>query len=159
MATLYELTGLAAGLMAMLEAGEIDEQTVQDTLDAMMVPEKLEDCCKMLRQLQADAEDYNRERKFYAKKKQRAENAAKRTRNSLAAYMAVMQKKKQQAGVFELQSRTSKSVDIYNQAELPEAYMKPQPPTVDKKSIREALQAGQEVAGAALIEPPSCVIK
>lgn len=43
MATLYELTGQAAQLMELLEAGEIDEQTVQDTLDSMMVPEKLED--------------------------------------------------------------------------------------------------------------------
>ena len=38
MATLYELTGQAAQLMELLEAGEIDEQTVQDTLDSMMVP-------------------------------------------------------------------------------------------------------------------------
>ena len=54
MATLYELTGQAAQLMELLEAGEIDEQTVQDTLDSMMVPEKLEDYGMVIRQLTAD---------------------------------------------------------------------------------------------------------
>lgn len=62
MATLYELTGQAAQLMELLEAGEIDEQTVQDTLDSMMVPEKLEDYGMVIRQLTANAEDYKRER-------------------------------------------------------------------------------------------------
>jgi len=71
MATLYELTGQAAQLMELLEAGEIDEQTVQDTLDSMMVPEKLEDYGMVIRQLTADVEDYKREKDFFADKQRR----------------------------------------------------------------------------------------
>ena len=159
MATLYEMTAQAAELMALLQDGEIDEQTVQDTLDAMMVPEKLEDYCKVLRQLQADTEDYKRERDFYAEKQKRAEKGAGRMKKALADYMAVTQQKKLQAGRFELQSRTSKKVDIYNLAQLPEAYMKPQPPKVDAAAIRNALLAGETVEGAALIENHTALIR
>ena len=42
---------------------------------------------------------------------------------------------------------------------VPAEYMQPQPPKVDKASIRKALLAGETVAGAALIETPGCVIK
>ena len=145
MATLYELTGQAAQLMELLEAGEIDEQTVQDTLDSMMVPEKLE--------------DYKREKDFFAEKQKRAENAVKRMKKTLAAYLAATQQKKLQAGRFMLTGSVSKSVDVFNLAAVPAEYMQPQPPKVDKASIRKALLAGETVAGAALIETPSCVIK
>lgn len=159
MATLYELTGQAAQLMELLEAGEIDEQTVQDTLDSMMVPEKLEDCGMVIRQLTADAEDYKREKDFFAEKQKRADNAIKRMKKTLAQYLAATQQDKVQAGRFVLTSTSSKSVDVFNLAAVPAEYMQPQPPKVDKASIRKALLAGETVAGAALIETPGCVIK
>ena len=157
MATLYELTGQAAQLMELLEAGEIDEQTVQDTLDSMMVPEKLEDSGMVIRQL--TAEDYKREKDFFADKQRRADNAIKRMKKTLAAYLAATQQDKVQAGRFVLTSTSSKSVDVFNLAAVPAEYMQPQPPKVDKQSIRNALLAGETVAGAALIETPGCVIK
>ena len=159
MATLYELTGQAAQLMELLEAGEIDEQTVQDTLDSMMVPEKLEDYGMVIRQLTADVEDYEREKEFFADKQRRADNAIKRMKKTLAAYLAATQQDNVQAGRFVLTSTSSKSVDVFNLAAVPAEYMQPQPPKVDKQSIRNALLAGETVAGAALIETPGCVIK
>ena len=159
MATLYELTGLAAELMELLEAGEIDEQTVQDTLDSMMVPEKLEGYGMVIRQLTADAEDYKREKDFFAEKQKRAENTVKHMKKTLAEYLAATQQKKVQAGRFVLTGSVSKSVDVFNLAAVPAEYMQPQPPKVDKASIRKALLAGDTVAGAALIETPSCVIR
>ena len=159
MATLYELTGQAAQLMELLEAGEIDEQTVQDTLDSMMVPEKLEDYGMVIWQLTADVEDYKREKDFFADKQKRADNAIKRMKKTLAAYLAATQQDKVQAGRFVLTSTSSKSVDVFNLAAVPAEYMQPQPPKVDKASIRNALLAGETVAGAALIETPGCVIK
>ena len=157
MATLFELTGQAAQLMELLEAGEIDEQTVQDTLDSMMVPEKLEDYGMVIRQLTEDVEDYKREKEFFADKQRRADNAIKRMKKTLAAYLAATQQDNVQAGRFVLTSTSSKSVDVFNLAAVPAEYMQPQPPKVDKQSIRNALLAGETVAGAALIETPGCV--
>ncbi len=159
MATLYELTGQAAQLMELLEAGEIDEQTVQDTLDSMMVPEKLEDYGMVIRQLTADVEDYKREKDFFAEKQKRAENTIEHMKKTLAEYLATTQQKRVQAGRFVFTGSVSKSVDVFNLAAVPAEYMQPQPPKVDKASIRKALLAGETVAGAALIETPYCVIK
>ena len=104
-------------------------------------------------------EDYKREKDFFAEKQKRADNAIKRMKKTLAAYLAATQQDKVQAGRFVLTSTSSKSVDVFNLAAVPAEYMQPQPPKVDKQSIRKALLAGETVAGAALIETPGCVIK
>lgn len=113
----------------------------------------------VIRQLTADVEDYKREKDFFADKQRRADNAIKRMKKTLAAYLAATQQDKVQAGRFVLTSTSSKSVDVFNLAAVPAEYMQPQPPKVDKQSIRNALLAGETVAGAALIETPGCVIK
>lgn len=53
MATLYELTEVSRQLIELFENEEIDEQTLQDTLEAIGVEGKLEDYCKVIRQLEA----------------------------------------------------------------------------------------------------------
>lgn len=53
---LYEMTAAANELYALLTVDEIDEETVKDTLEAMGAEEKLESCCVVIRELEADAE-------------------------------------------------------------------------------------------------------
>ena len=61
MATIYELTEQANALYNLLQAEEIDEQTYNDTLEAMGAGEKVESYCKVIKQLQSDAEMYKTE--------------------------------------------------------------------------------------------------
>ena len=59
---LYEMTAAANELYALLTADEIDEETVKDTLEAMGTEEKLESCCVVIRELEADAEKFKKEK-------------------------------------------------------------------------------------------------
>ena len=49
MATLYELTNQANALYELLQGEEIDEQTFNDTLEAMGAGEKIESYCKIIK--------------------------------------------------------------------------------------------------------------
>ena len=65
---LYEMTVAANQLYDMLTSGEIDEQTFNDTLEAMGTEEKLESYCKVIRQLEGDAEMLKTEKERIEKK-------------------------------------------------------------------------------------------
>ena len=156
---IYELTANAAYLQALLEDGEIDEQVYNDSLESMMIDEKVESICKVIRNLEGQAAAFKEEEQRLAKKRITAENGVKRLKESLLNLMETMQSKKLAAGLFTTSLRTSKSVEVLDASLLPEDYLKPQPPTVDKSSIAAALKAGMEVPGAQIKESAYVLIK
>ena len=159
MASLYELTQEAAVLQDLLESGEIDEQTFNDTLDAMEVDTKIENICKMIRNLDANAAAYKAEKDRFAAKEKAASNAVARLKDSLLNYMLTVDKKKVEAGLFTVTKSTSKSVEIDYEDMLDAKYFVPQPDKIDKTAITKDIKAGIEVSGARLVEKPYVVVK
>ena len=148
--TLYEMTETANYLYRLLEDGEIDEQTVEDSLEGLGVDDKLEDYCKVIRQFEADAEAYKAEKDRFAEKQKKAEKAIERLNERIKTYMAVTGEDKKKCGVFDIKLSTSKKVEIVDEAKIVDAYLKPQPAKVDVAAIRAVLMNGGEVAGAVL---------
>ena len=147
---LYELTQNAAYLQQLLEDGDIDEQTFADSLESLMIEDKVENICKVIRNLEAQAAAFKEEADRLAKRKQTAENGVKRLKESLVHYMQTTMNKKVNVGLFTVSLGSSTAVDVVNPQALPDCYMKPQPPTVDKTRIGADLKAGVEVPGAQL---------
>lgn len=148
--TLYEMTANAQYLYQLLESGEIDEDVVKDSIEAMCVADKLEDYCKVIRQFEADAAAYKAEKDRFAAKQKKAEKAIERLENAIRGYMAVAEKSEERCGVFDIKVRTSKAVSIVDETKIAPEYFIPQPATIDKAAIRAVLMAGGEVAGAEL---------
>lgn len=159
MANLYEMTEAAAQLYEMLLNDEIDEQTLNDTIEAMGAGEKLESYSKIIRQLENDSAGYKAEKDRMAAKQRAAEKAIDRMKNSIICFMKASGQKKAKAGVFELALSVSKSAQIVNDELLDKQYFIPQPPKVDKAAIRAALLAGDEVPGAVLMTSTGVRIK
>ena len=159
MASLYELTQDAALLQEMLENGEIDEQVFNDTLDGMDIDTKIENICKVIRNLDANATAYKAEKDRLAAKEKAAKNGIERLKESVLNYMLTVNKKKVEAGVFTVSSGVSKSVEIIYEDMLDEKFFIPQPDKVDKTAITKAIKAGEEVSGARLVEKPFVTIR
>lgn len=159
MPSLYELTEQAAILMDMLEREEIDEQTLNDTLEALCAEQKIEDCCKVYRQLKANAEMYKAEKDRLFKKQRTAENGAERIRQMLSGYLEAVGKNKLEAGVFTVKSTKSVAVEITDESKIEMLYQIEQPPKIDKRAIAQAIKAGEDVPGAVLTERISCNIR
>lgn len=159
MASIFELTVKGARLYEMLLDDEIDEQTVNNTLEAMGADEKLEEYAKIIRQLELDDESCETEMERLTDKRFQIKNAADRMKNAVIAFMQATGKSKTQVGTFEIKLTTGKPCEIVNDELLDEKYFKPQPPKIDKAAIRAALLAGDEVPGAVLTTSTGVRIK
>lgn len=146
--TLYELTTSAAELYELLQNNEIDEQTVSDTLEGMGIDEKLDGCCKVIAQFNADALALEEEEKRLNKKRRMAENGVKRIKSSLLNYLETINQKKVTAGLFTISERAGKKVKIIDETKLPKSVLIQQEPKVSRTEIKKLLDSGIAVPGA-----------
>ena len=147
---LFEMTVAANELYELLTSGEIDEQTFEDTLQAMGAEEKLESYCKVIRQLEADADMLKAEKDRIEKKKKTVENSIDRMKKAVADFMNAQGTKKATAGTFTVALSTSKAVNVLDESKVPKKYFIKQEPKLDKKTIRELLMQGEKVKGCEL---------
>ena len=147
---LYEMTVATKQLYELLENEEIDEQTIADTLEAMGVEEKLEGYCKVIRQLEADAEMLKAEKERIDKKIKVSENAVNRMKKAVIEYMKASGSTKSTAGTFTVALSTSKATKIVDESLIPKKYFIKQEPKIDKKAILEMLKSGAKVKGCEL---------
>lgn len=149
---LYELTQNASYLQQLLEDGDIDEQTFNDSLESLMIENKVENICKVIRNLEAQAAAFKEEAERLTKKKQTADNGVKRLKESLVHHLQTTNSEKIAAGLFTVTLGRSKAVEVLSEKALPDCYFTPQPPKVNKTEIGAALKAGVAVPGAQLTE-------
>lgn len=147
---LFEMTTAAAELYDLLTSGEIDEQTFEDTLQAMGTEEKLESYCKVIRQLEADAEMLKAEKDRIDKKKKTVDNSIDRMKKAIIQFMKVQQTNKASAGTFTVALSTSKAVNILDEGKIPERFLIEQAPKIDKAAIRKEMMEGAEIEGCEL---------
>ena len=93
-------------------------------------------------------------------KKERAEKSIDRLKSALLAYMNVVGKDRERAGVFNISIRESEAVNITDESKLPPEYITTKTTTApDKKAIKAAIKDGKEVAGAEIIKNRNVQIK
>ena len=148
--TLYELTTAATNLYELMTSGEIDEQTLTDTLEAMGAGEKLESYCKIIRQLEADAEAFKAEKERLYKKQQATESSIARMKSLVADFLKAQGTKKSTAGLFTVALSESKAVNVSDESKVPARFLVEQAPKIDKAAIRAELMAGGIVEGCEL---------
>lgn len=151
MANLYELTAQAAQLYEMLQGEEIDEQTFLDTLEAMGVNDKVESYCKIIKQLQSDAEMYGAEIARLKARKKTAENGIERMREALLTYLEMSGQDKVKAGTFSVSVSQTQKLSITEGAKIPPEYLVIQPPEVDKNGLKKAIKGGAVFEGIELV--------
>ena len=157
MANLYELTYALETFDF-----EIDEETGEilnaDELEAIELErdEKIENIALWIKNLASDAEAYKREKDNFAKKEQ----TAKKKIDSLKSYLTMcLAGEKFKTDRVQISWRKSEAVEILDPAKIPEGWLVPQEPKVDKAGIKAALKDGEEIPGVTLKENNSIQIK
>lgn len=159
MSTLYEMTQNAAKLYDLLSMGEIDEQTFTDTLESIGAGEKINSYCEIINQFKADVKSLKEEILRLTERKDNCENAIERMKSALDEFMKASGKTKEKTDKFTIYYRNTQSVNILDEDELPDEYLIPQPPKIDKKAISAAIKDGEKVAGAELVTKSSINIR
>ena len=158
--TLYEMTEQAQTLRDMLDAEEIDEQTFNDTLEAIGAEDKVNSYCQIIRELDGDNAAIKAEIERLKKRIEHNTSSINRMKQALDGFMTASGKKKEKTPFFSVSYRKSQSVDIINEADIPQEYIKVKTETApDKVAIKAALKAGEAIPGCQLKDTESIQIR
>ena len=155
--TLYELTEDYMNLLALAEDPDIDEQAFMDTLDGIegAIEVKAEGYAKVMRQLEADAAACDAESKRLKNKAKTIDNNIKRMKQALQYAMQATGKTKFKTQLFSFYiQKNSASVVMDEQyiENIPERFLVRKDPEINRKAIRDAINAGEDLTGLAHLE-------
>ena len=153
MATLYDLTQDWIQLMNMLEEGA-DEEVINDTLEGLdyEIEEKAEGYAKVIRNIESDVAGLKTEIERMTDRKRVLENNISRLKNNLQAAMELTGKTKFKTDLFSFNVQNNPAAVIMDEQYLeniPEEYLIPQEPKIDKKKLAADLKAGVDLEGIA----------
>lgn len=155
MSTLYSIDQAILSCVD-AETGEIIDSAALDAL-LMQREEKLESVALWIKNLQSDALAYKAEKEAFAAREKAALNKADSLKNYLTY---ALQGKKFSTARCAVSFRKSEAVEILDEASIPQNYVVETVSTKpDKKTIKEAIKAGQEVVGCRLVENLNLSIK
>ena len=151
---LYEID---EAIMACIDA-ETGEIIDADKLDKLTMERdaKIENVALWIKDLKAEAEALKAEKMAFAERQKVAENKIESLKKWLAYALDGQDYKSVRAAV---SFRTSESVEIDDIYAVDENYLRYKEPEADKTAIKNAIKAGQEVAGATLVKNTSVIIK
>ena len=155
--TLYELTEDYMNLLALAEDPDIDEQAFMDTLDGIegAIEDKADNYARVMRQLEADAAACDAESKRLKNKSKTIENNIKRMKQALQYAMQATGKTKFKTQLFSFYiQKNSASVVMDEQyiENIPERFLVRKDPEINRKAIRDAINAGEDLTGLAHLE-------
>lgn len=142
--TLYDLTGEYMELLTMMEDPDVDPEVLQDTLEAVggEIEDKAEGYVCVAKELEAEADKFDKEIERLIKNRDSLRNNAKRVKATLLSAMDLIDKPKLTTEHFRVSiARNGGLQPMKITGDVPEEYLiyKPEP---DNKKIREALDNG-----------------
>ena len=155
--TLYELSDDYMNLLTMAEDPDIDPEAFADTLAGIegAIEDKADGYAKVIRTLEGDAAACDAESKRLRNKKQIIENNIKRMKSALQYAMEATGKTKFKTALFSFGIQKNPVAVVMDEGyieNIPERFLIPQDPVIDKKAIKEALKSGEDLEGIAHLE-------
>lgn len=137
------------------ETGEILDA---EKLNALQIEreKKLENVALWIKNLTSDAEALKAEKQAFAERQKAAENKAESLKKWLTEALSGEKFKTTKVAV---SFRKTKSVQVEDIWKLDDSFVKYAEPTADKAAIKKAIETGQEVTGATLVENVSISVK
>lgn len=153
--TLYELASEYQEVLNMIEAGDVDEQVIADTLESIggEIEDKADAYAKMIAVLNADVDALKKEADRLTARKKAIEANIDRMKASLENAMRATGKTKfkTQFFSFNIQKNPAKP-DILDVDSVPGEFWVMQAPTLDRTAIRDYLKEHGDQEWAKLIQ-------
>ena len=160
MASLYELSGEFVKWSEYMEQTELEPdmaEALKDALENMAadIDFKLENYAKIIKNFESDIEGLKAEEARLTAKRKAKENAIKAMKERMTIAMQQTGKLdiKTPLFSFKVQKNTPSVVmDVNYIEDVPEKYLIPQDPKIDKKLLKADIEAGADLDGIAHIE-------
>ena len=165
MASIYELTQEFETLWSLMEDGLLDDEALAGAFDVATedLAVKLEGYCKFIKNLESDIAGLKEEEKRLATRRKTMENTVDRAKEAMKKAMETAGEKKIPAGSFtcSIQDNPPKVVlDEQYLENIPEKFLVPQEPQINKKLMLEMLKENfetPELQGIAHLERSSSI--
>lgn len=141
---------------------EIKDQLVKEFDFAEgLIESKLENMCKLVKNLDIESKQLEAESKRLTKRKKARDNQILFIKEKLIRpALENMNKEKLDLGIFKLGFRKSKSLQIMFEDKIPELFKEVRETLyIDKLAIKKAINEGEEIEGVEMIENKSLQIK
>ena len=144
---LFEISNEYLAILQLAEDPDVDPEVLADTMEGIEADfeDKADAYAYIIATLKGDAGTIDAELKRLKARKDAIENNADRLKKSLEEAMRVTGKTKFKTAMhsFGIQ-KNPQSVYIFEGAEIPDTYLIPQEPKVDKRAILADLKAGKK---------------
>ena len=161
--TLYELTTQYQALLELAEDPDVDPEVLADTMDGLDgdIEEKADGYAKVIKCLETQAAGVKTELDRLNTRKKSIETNIARIKENLEAAMRITGKVKFKTDLFSfgIQKNPASVVIDVDPAALPDEYLIPQEPKIDKTKIKEDLKAGIDIGVAHLEQSESLRIR
>lgn len=138
-----------------VETGEIFDIDKFEEL-SMERDAKVENICCWIKNLKAEAEALKAEKEVFANRQKAVENKMESLKRYISGYLEGTPFKTAKVAV---SFRKSESLEISEEAQIPEEFLKYKEPDVNKVELKKAIKAGQTFAGVQLVENKNIQIK
>ena len=139
------------------ETGEISDDQFNQLAELQLArEEKIENTALYLKNVKAEIEAVKAEKDKFAKRQKALENNFENGKHYLKYELHGEKYKSIKNNIY---YGKSTSVEIKDVKSIPEEYLIPQDPQIDKKAIQKALKAGEDISGAELKESQYIVIR
>lgn len=155
--TLYEITEDFRRLYEMADECDLAPEDITDTLESLQyeLEEKADSYAIIMRQLEGDMALLKTEIDRLSGRKKTIENNIKRMKQGLETAMRAANKPKIKTKLFSFgiqKNPPSVVMDEQYIENIPDEYLIPQDPKIDKKKIKDDLKAGVNLEGLAHLE-------
>lgn len=151
---LYEIDSAILGCVD-VETGEIFDVDKFEEL-SMTRDTKVENICLWIKNLEAEAEALKAEKDAFAQRQKVAENKMESLKRYIAGYLEGTPFESTKVKV---SFRKSESLEISEDANIPDEYLKFKAPDVDKVGLKKAVKEGLQIEGVAIVENQNIQIK
>jgi len=155
--TLYELTAEYQQILELAEDPDIPEEVLADSLETLSldIEDKADGYAKVIAQLNADASVLKAEIDRLTARKRTIERNVDRMKDSLKTAMILTGKTKFKTELFSFNVQKNPVAVVIDEQyieNIPEEYLIPQDPKVDKQKLKDDLKAGRDLEGIAHLE-------
>lgn len=160
MSTIYEITDDVLALMQMMEE-DPENEVIKDTLEALSgeLDVKAESYCKVIAEFKAKEDALASAIDSLSQKKQSVTANIDRLKKALFESMKATGKEKIKGDLFYLYIKNNAESLDQVPDKLPEKYMVPQEPKIDKRQLLADVKSGVKVDGVTTKKTQSLIIK
>lgn len=162
MMTLYEMKNEYRELLLMAEEGEVDDETLRDTFEAIEgeIEVKAEGYAMVISELTNDVETIKAEEKRLKERRDRLTRSIDHMKMAVKEAMELTGKTKFKTALYSFGIRNNPpKMVIDNEGDIPAEYYIEQAPVLDKAALKDALSKGLDVPYAHLEQGTSLMIR